>query len=145
MVQKKALTPTPKHAISQRRHRTTISLRRSMFKRLARQVCPRAPFLVPRSVLQGSRPASRCVSLKKKVSGRERFKKFTLPAQQKSIIRTENPSLAVCTHHLCIYHLSINTQNSHFTKPWVETVGKKSTPSTPTLQLLFYRTTIPSR
>ncbi|QDS71651.1 hypothetical protein FKW77_007567 [Venturia effusa] len=64
-----------------------------MFKRLAVQVCPRASFFVPGKVLHGLRPLSRSLHVKKKVSSRERYKKFTLPAQRNSAIRTVYPQL----------------------------------------------------
>lgn len=117
--------------------------RRSMFKRLAVQVCPRAPFLVPRSVLQGLRPASRCLHVKKKVSGRERFKKFTAPAQQNSAIRTIHPQLDVCACYLSIDYLPTDIKSSHSMRLWIETIGLTSSPSTPRFRLPFYRTTIP--
>jgi hypothetical protein len=64
-----------------------------MFKRLAVQIWPKAPFLVPRSVLKNLRPASRCLHTKK-VSSRERYKKFTAPSQRSE--RSSNPQLSVC-------------------------------------------------
>lgn len=115
--------------------------RRSMFKRLAVQVCPRAPFLVPRSVLQGLRPASRCLHVKKKVSGRERFKKFTAPAQQNSAIRTIHPQLDVCACYLSIDYLPTDIKSSHSMRLWIETIGLTSSLFILKFHLPFFRTT----